>query len=81
MFLEGCYVCENVVEGSVEPCLVEFFGSIIGGSAKIIDVCWYNVRECHVGWWLCVSSVKRVAIRSLAICLGPEGFSVIRPSP
>ena len=23
--LEGCYVCKNTVEGSVEPCLVEFF--------------------------------------------------------
>jgi len=29
--LEGCYVCENVVEGSVEPCSVNFLGHFLFG--------------------------------------------------
>jgi len=32
--LEGCYVCENVVEGSMEPCLVECFGERCRGVCK-----------------------------------------------
>jgi len=66
---EDCYVCENVGEGSVEPCLVKFLGRVVGGSVSMIDVCWYNVREFYVGWWLCVSTVVRVATRSFAMCL------------
>jgi len=31
---EGCYVCENVGEGSVKPCFVEFFGKSCGGVCK-----------------------------------------------
>jgi len=31
---EGCYVCENVGEGSVQPCLVNFFGESCGGVCK-----------------------------------------------
>ena len=31
---EGCYVCENVVKGSVEPCLVEFSVKNFGGVCK-----------------------------------------------
>jgi len=75
--LEGCYVCEDVVKGSVEPCLVEFLGRLVGGSSRMMDVCWYNVREFHVGWWQCVSDVERVVIRSLPICLVPGHWSKI----
>jgi len=42
--LEGCYVCENVVEGSVEPCFEEFFGEYCEGCASMTDVCWYSMR-------------------------------------
>jgi len=31
---EGCYVCENVGEGSVQPCLVIFFEESCGGVCK-----------------------------------------------
>jgi len=46
-----------------------FWGELWGGLQEWMDVCWYIVRECQVGWWLCVSSVERVSIRSLAMCL------------
>jgi len=31
---EGCYVCEDVGEGSMKPCLVKFFGKSCGGVCK-----------------------------------------------
>ena len=27
-----------------------FLERIVGGSASMVDICWYNVREFHVGW-------------------------------
>jgi len=27
-----------------------FLGRVVGGSASMIDVCWYSLREFHVGW-------------------------------
>ena len=72
MFLEGCYVCENMWwRVAWSHVWWNFLGSVVGVSARMIDFCWFNGRECHVGWWLCVSSVERVTIRSLAICLVP----------
>ena len=68
---EGCYVCENVGEGSVQPCLVTFFGEICGGVCKHDGRLLTQCERIHVGWWLCVSSVVRVAIRSLAMFLVP----------
>jgi len=47
----------------------------VGGSASMIDVCRYSVREFHVGWGLCVSSVVRVATRSFAMCVVPGHWS------
>jgi len=29
---------------------LNFLGRVVGGSASMIDVCWYNVREFHVDW-------------------------------
>jgi len=36
--LDCCYVCQSVVEGSVQPCLVDFFWECCGG------VCNYDGR-------------------------------------
>ena len=38
---EGCYVCENVGEGSVQPRLGlhDFLGRVVIGSASMMDVC------------------------------------------
>jgi len=76
VYLEGCYVgdSENVVESSVEPYVVEFCGERCGpsGFASMMDVCWYSLREFHVGWWLSSSNLERVSMRSLVICLVPR---------
>jgi len=32
--LEGCYICENAVKSSMEPCLVDFFGESCGAVCK-----------------------------------------------
>jgi len=44
-------------------------GSVVGGSASMMDVCWYRVEEFHVGWWIRSSNLERVEMRSLVICL------------
>jgi len=48
--LEGFYVCENVVDGSVEPWLVDFFGERCGGVCKND---WCLLIQCErVSCWL-----------------------------
>jgi len=42
-------VSKNIVEGGMEPCGVIFFGRKGGGSARVIDVCWYGVGESQAG--------------------------------
>ena len=40
-----------------------------------LDVCWYSVREFHVGWWLNSSNLERAEMRLLVMSLVPGHWS------
>ena len=57
-------------------CLVESFGERCRGVSE--NDGRLLVRECHVGWWLCVSSEERVQFSSFPFIFKVTG--VYRPA-